>query len=220
MNCLLNTGVMLVKRSDWSRQLWHSVWNSEIAPKFYLRPFHEQSVLVKQLRGQGELQMGNHQGTRNFHSFDGGPVGPKRLGAVWVLDRDSGFNCADSEHAAPFIFHAAGKPGKGMSKLQTLQHVASKFQLQYSEASVVSAITAEAPSSSLAQLLTVVVTTSPIPDNPSTELLQETIESFSVMHRGLLDCRILIVCDGVRHDDSSTSKWKRGLVTAEADHRW
>ena len=67
----------------------------------------------------------------------------------------------------------------------------------------------------LADALTVVCTTSPIPDHPSTALLDETIGSFALVPE-LLTCRVIIVCDGTRQDLQGSSKFKRGLVT-EAD---
>ena len=51
----------------------------------------------------------------------------------------------------------------------------------------------------LSDLLTIVVTTSPIKSNPSTELLQKTLETFH--HAGpefAYECRKVIVCDGCR----------------------
>jgi hypothetical protein len=59
----------------------------------------------------------------------------------------------------------------------------------------------------LQDLLTVVVTTSPIKSHPSTELLERTFETFL---RGgpafAYHCRKVIVCDGCRTRDESTTK--------------
>lgn len=61
----------------------------------------------------------------------------------------------------------------------------------------------------LSDLLTIVVTTSPIKSNPSTELLQKTLETFH--HAGpefAYQCRKVIVCDGCRvlDDDDDNNK--------------
>ena len=61
----------------------------------------------------------------------------------------------------------------------------------------------------LSDLLTIVVTTSPIKSNPSTELLEKTLETFH--HAGpefAYQCRKVIVCDGCRvlDDDDETDK--------------
>jgi hypothetical protein len=47
-------------------------------------------------------------------------------------------------------------------------------------------------------LLTIVVTTSPIQSNPSTEVLERTFDTFSLAGQGFLQCRKVIVCDGCR----------------------
>jgi hypothetical protein len=60
---------------------------------------------------------------------------------------------------------------------------------------------------SLTELLTIVVTTSPIKSNPSTELLERTFETFHLGGREFTECFKVIVCDGVRvidHDNNTT----------------
>ena len=62
---------------------------------------------------------------------------------------------------------------------------------------------ASSPMPPLEDLLTIIVTTSPVKSNPSTELLEKTFESFS--HAGddfAYRCRKVIVCDGCRVLDS------------------
>ena len=66
----------------------------------------------------------------------------------------------------------------------------------------------------LEKLVTVIVTTSPIPDHPSTAMLEHTVTSFRHVE-GLASCRIIIVCDGVR--SSEQDALKRGLVTSETE---
>eukprot|EP00965_Chrysotila_dentata_P217528 6190051-Pleurochrysis_carterae.AAC.1 len=48
--CLVNAGVLLIRVSQWSRELWADVWDGPSSKKFYQRHFHEQSVLMKQVR--------------------------------------------------------------------------------------------------------------------------------------------------------------------------
>ena len=64
----------------------------------------------------------------------------------------------------------------------------------------------------LSDLLTIVVTTSPIKSNPSTELLEKTLETFH--HAGpefAYQCRKVIVCDGCRVlDDNDDNDEKKG----------
>ena len=55
---------------------------------------------------------------------------------------------------------------------------------------------------SLHDRLTVIVTTSPIPDHPSTAMIEHTVKSFGSVP-GLLSCRIIICCDGTRQGVTS-----------------
>jgi hypothetical protein len=48
---------------------------------------------------------------------------------------------------------------------------------------------------SLHDVLSVIVTTSPVPHNPSTEMIERTFESFKYAE-GVNDCPKIIVCDG------------------------
>ena len=55
----------------------------------------------------------------------------------------------------------------------------------------------------LQDLLTVVITTSPIKSNPSTELVELTMESFkNGGHEFYHDCRKIVICDGFREMDN------------------
>lgn len=66
------------------------------------------------------------------------------------------------------------------------------------------------PMPPLEDLLTIIVTTSPIKSNPSTELIERTMETF--IHAGpefAYKCRKLFVCDGVRRQDDETEKVSR-----------
>jgi hypothetical protein len=72
--------------------------------------------------------------------------------------------------------------------------------------------------------LTVLITTSPTPSNPSLKLLEYVIGSFSCVP-GLSSCRKIIVCDGCKvrcrsSGDESASLWRAGQVTADALARY
>lgn len=77
----------------------------------------------------------------------------------------------------------------------------------------------------LESLLTIVITTSPIKSNPSTELLERVLETF-LLGGGptfAYGCRKVIVCDGCRQKGESTTKrhandkqaMRNGIVTAD-----
>lgn len=104
-SCLVNAGVLLVKVSDWSRNLWTDVWASEQSRKYYHRKFHEQSSLLKQLNmRQEQLTL-----VSPFHSFRGGPE-VKHFPHVTVMPRHAfNSNKPDQIENIEFIFHAAGK---------------------------------------------------------------------------------------------------------------
>ena len=84
----------------------------------------------------------------------------------------------------------------------------------------------------LEDLLTIIITTSPIKSNPSTELLERAMDTF--VHGGLefaYKCRKVIVCDGCRTKDAKGSTVSRkhgnakqamrnGIVTSEQGERY
>ena len=85
-----------------------------------------------------------------------------------------------------------------------------------------SALQADAPPISNPGMedLTVLITTSPTPSNPSLDLLEYVIGSFSCV-KGLSLCKKIIVCDGCKvrcrfSGDESGSLWRAGQVTEEA----
>jgi hypothetical protein len=120
--CLINSGVMLVRLTEWSRSLWHDVWHSERSKRYHNVYFYDQSALMRALRAR---DVGLEQ-VRPFHSFDaGGPQGPKFFRHVCVLthlqfNTNEGVSMhGDSkaiEHINPeeprcraeFVFHALG----------------------------------------------------------------------------------------------------------------
>jgi hypothetical protein len=61
--------------------------------------------------------------------------------------------------------------------------------------------------------LTVIITTSPVQSNPSTDMFEALMESFDLVP-GLTTCNKIIVCDGVRQGD--VNKFRSGLVTPDA----
>jgi len=65
--------------------------------------------------------------------------------------------------------------------------------------------------------LTVVITTSPVPSNPSTMMLEAVLQSFNRV-KGLGDCALVIVCDG--YNFAAKSTWKAGKVTEDAAERY
>jgi len=58
----------------------------------------------------------------------------------------------------------------------------------------------------VSDLLTVLIPTSPIPSHPSTDIIEETVESIRAQDE-LRDCEILIMCDGVR-EEQTVMEWK------------
>ncbi|KAL3916245.1 MAG: hypothetical protein SGILL_005265 [Bacillariaceae sp.] len=80
------------------------------------------------------------------------------------------------------------------------------------------------PRPPIEELLTILVTTSPIKSNPSAELFERVFETFPMGgHDFAYKCRKVIICDGARQrDDSTTQKYsntkqamRHGLVTEQ-----
>jgi hypothetical protein len=85
------------------------------------------------------------------------------------------------------------------------------------------------PMPPMEDLLTILVTTSPIKSNPSTELLERVFDTFPNGGRTFAyKCRKVIVCDGARQrDESTTQKYtndkqamRNGLVTSEQNENY
>ena len=111
--CLVNAGVMLVRsRSAWSCALWADVWSA--AGRYKNKRYWEQSTLQAQLRARGE----GLEAVTPFHSYRGGPAGPKRFTHVCVLPRRALNTNAGLEpkvgggEACEFVFHAVGSWNK------------------------------------------------------------------------------------------------------------
>jgi len=76
----------------------------------------------------------------------------------------------------------------------------------------------EMASSSLAASLTVIITTSAAPSNPSTELIEQVLASLECHARALAECKMLIVCDGTRA--SAKNLFRSGRVDEPAAARY
>mmetsp|Transcript_13003 Transcript_13003/g.36616 ORF Transcript_13003/g.36616 Transcript_13003/m.36616 type:complete len:700 (-) Transcript_13003:3171-5270(-) len=81
----------------------------------------------------------------------------------------------------------------------------------------------------LEDLLTIIVTTSPVKSNPSTELLEKVFETFKQCGEDFAyKCRKIIVCDGCRQRDESTTKkhtndkqsMRNGIVTMDQNKNY
>jgi hypothetical protein len=79
------------------------------------------------------------------------------------------------------------------------------------------------PRPPIEQLLTILVTTSPIKSNPSTELLERVFDTFTMGgYNFAYKCRKVIICDGARQKDERTTQkysntkqaMRHGLVTS------
>ena len=127
---LINAGVFSIRVSPWSLALWEDVWSVSLG-KYAWKGYFEQTCLVKQLEARGEgleamcTTSTTRRGESPFHSWCGGPSGPKLFPHVCVLPRRClNTNRCDirdaatrergpphrAEDACDFIFHAAGHP--------------------------------------------------------------------------------------------------------------
>jgi len=81
----------------------------------------------------------------------------------------------------------------------------------------------------LEDLLTIIVTTSPVKSHPSTELLEKVFETFKMCGQDFAyKCQKIVVCDGCRLRDESTTKkhtnskqsMRNGIVTADQNKNY
>ncbi|OQR96019.1 hypothetical protein ACHHYP_17310 [Achlya hypogyna] len=135
--CLVNTGVLLVKVSDWSRALWEEVWTMR---KYFDVFFYEQSALLRCLKKRDEGLVD----VRPFHSFvPGGPSGLKLFPHVAVTPHlelnsnrcngltvhisdatkriDTSYSADENGEMAKYIFHCAGRCDKALTLTAVLQ---------------------------------------------------------------------------------------------------
>jgi len=78
-------------------------------------------------------------------------------------------------------------------------------------------VVSRAASAASGHRMSVLVTTSPVPSNPSTMMLEAVLGSFGRV-AGLAECPLVIVCDGFNLCAKST--WKAGRVTEDAAARY
>lgn len=124
--CLVNAGVMCVKVSEWSLQLWSDVWMSSASVRFHRCTYHEQSALLEQLLARGEgldSVAGRGKQPTPFHSYRGGHMARRVFCHVCVLprhllntnhgdlrERHGGKSDQDNTWRCEYVFHAAGRP--------------------------------------------------------------------------------------------------------------
>ncbi len=48
--CLVNAGVMLIRLSQWSLDLWQDIWSSDKSKRYHNVYYYEQSALIKCLK--------------------------------------------------------------------------------------------------------------------------------------------------------------------------
>lgn len=100
--CIVNTGVLIVRVSEWSRSLWRDVWAHQHSVKFHTKRYHEQSALLKQLLLRNEELPRDCHGPP-WHSYRGGP-GLKRCAHVAILPRH-----ALNTNQHPALFRGGGR---------------------------------------------------------------------------------------------------------------
>jgi hypothetical protein len=76
----------------------------------------------------------------------------------------------------------------------------------------------EDPAAAVAELLTVVITTSAVVSNPATDMIEEVVDSFRNVP-GLAACRLIIFCDGYKTQKDG-AKWRPGHVCAAEGERY
>lgn len=72
---------------------------------------------------------------------------------------------------------------------------------------------------SISNLLTLIITTSPTPSAPSTELLSSALESFETHCSALLRCNVVVVFD-TYEQITTQSRFKKGQVTPETAEKY
>lgn len=68
----------------------------------------------------------------------------------------------------------------------------------------------------VSDLLTIVLVTSPVAINPSTQLIDTVIQSFKLVRDLDSKTKLIIVCDGVKESSAERCRWKHGKVDDEA----
>lgn len=119
--------------------------------------------------------------------------------------------------------------GKKCFLCDSTEHMASECALQKDQPkkpeskSLVQAgpwvkrVVSSEPSGGRSSRMSVLITTSPVPSNPSTMMLEAVLNTFSRVE-GLSECPLILVCDGYNLCDKST--WKAGRITEDAAKRY
>lgn len=92
-------------------------------------------------------------------------------------------------------------------KFRCIQGEKSQCEVESNANEEIESISADIASKPFHELLTIIVTTSPIKSNPSTELLEQTFQTF--IHGGVefcFNCEKVIICDGVRIQNDNSNK--------------
>jgi hypothetical protein len=111
VGCLLNSGIFLVRTSEWSVGFLDDVWQCS---QYDAVPFYEQSSIIRCLRRRSEWI---HRLQQPFHSFAlGGPPDPKLFAHVAVLpirylNSNRGVTCRDIEQFRAAIIASETPPG-------------------------------------------------------------------------------------------------------------
>lgn len=63
--------------------------------------------------------------------------------------------------------------------------------------------------------LAIIITTSPIPSNPSTQIIDMAIQSIQNEH-SLAGVSIYIICDGAKVVEEGGSKYKSGIISSKS----
>mmetsp|Transcript_35095 Transcript_35095/g.91818 ORF Transcript_35095/g.91818 Transcript_35095/m.91818 type:complete len:476 (+) Transcript_35095:80-1507(+) len=77
-SCRVNAGVMLIRRSEWSRRVWADVWDCR---RWQTKAFHEQSALCRWLK----LHEEGFGAPAPWYSWDGAPAAGHRTHKTLVL---------------------------------------------------------------------------------------------------------------------------------------
>lgn len=123
------------------------------------------------------------------------------------------FCCGSDAHLAPECPLNDRIPGDPWPRVRVVVHGDSRPSPQ----SHAIAVEPAAEARCAATRLSVLITTSPVPSNPSTMMLEAVLASFRRVE-GLVDCPLIIVCDGFRNASKST--WKAGQITEDAAEQY
>lgn len=114
--CLVNTGVIIIRASPWSLELWRQIWEGNLSRRYHNKLYHEQSALSRLLVERGELETANLPKERNTRTLSRHVcVLPHGL-----LQTSSSRDFAVDRVPKPLVFHAVCRR---QSKVAALQHM-------------------------------------------------------------------------------------------------